>query len=314
MKTVLLFPGQGAQYPGMAKDLWEASSGVKDLFAAASNLTGKDLRALLFEGTEDDLKITDNTQIAVTLANISAAAYLAEKGVKPSAVAGFSVGEYAALWAAGVLSTEDLFKTVVLRGSWMEKVSRESDGPEGPSGMSAVLGLPFEEAQPIVAGLEADRVYIANHNSPTQIVLAGTAAGLTKAEEALEKAGAMKVVRLKVSGPFHSPLLANARSGFEKDIEGIEFKNPTIPVISNVSGKPLASAAQAKEYAGVQIVSTVKWVDCMAQVLALGATRVMEAGPGKVLCGLWRSFTKDFKALPAGTVEAVDAALAEAQG
>ena len=307
MKTAFLFPGQGAQYPGMAKDLYEESQGVRDLFSRASDITGKDLPALLFEGTEDDLKVTDNTQIAVTLANISAAAVLKERGVEASSCAGFSVGEYAALYEAGILGLEDLFRVVVLRGQYMEKGSRASDGPEGPSGMSAVLGLPYEEAAPIVAGLAGDGVFIANHSSPTQIVLAGTASGLTKAEKALDEAGAMKVVRLKVSGPFHSPLLEDARRGFEQAIADVEFRDPVKPIFSNVTGTAIASGAEAKKLAGQQIVSTVKWVACMGEIASLGVERVLEVGPGRVLAGLWKSFTKELKALPAGTAEAITA-------
>ncbi|NCN05887.1 MAG: ACP S-malonyltransferase [Spirochaetales bacterium] len=309
MKTAFLFPGQGAQYPGMAKDLYETSPQVRTLFEKASKTTGKDLQALLFEGTEDDLKSTDNTQIAMTLANISAAAVLQEKGINPAVVGGFSVGEYAALYTAGVLDIDALFKAVVLRGQFMEAGSRASDGPEGPSGMSAVLGLPFDEAAPIVYSLADKGVFIANHSSPTQIVLAGTATGLTEAEEALEAAGAMKVVRLKVSGPFHSPLLESARKDFEAAIAVLPFADPKIPLFSNVTGKTLTSGEEARKFAGQQIVSTVRWVDCMAGIYGLGVERVLEVGPGKVLSGLWKSFTKDLRAQSAGTLEAIETLL-----
>jgi [acyl-carrier-protein] S-malonyltransferase len=277
------------------------------LFDAASNATGKDLQALLFESTEDELKITENTQIAVTLANISASAYLAEQGITAQGTAGFSVGEYAALYEAGVLTLEDLFKAVVLRGEAMEKGSRASDTPEGPSGMSAIIGLPFDEAAPIIESLADQGVYVANHSSPIQIVIAGKAAGLSAAEQALEDAGAMKVVRLRVSGPFHSPLLQNAREQFEASIAGIPFADPKKPLFSNVTGKPVTSGKEARELAGLQIVSTVRWVDSMQHILDDGYERVLEVGPGTVLTGLWKSFYRKQRALPAGTVAAIKA-------
>lgn len=310
MSTVYLFPGQGAQYPGMAKDLYEHSETVRGLFKTANEVLGRDMADLLFNGSEDDLKATNNTQLAVTLANISAAALLQEQGLKPKAVLGFSVGEYAALHAAGVLSTETLFRVVAIRGEVMERGSRQADTPGGSSAMTAVLGLPFEEARAAVEGL--DNVFIANHSSPTQIVLAGTAEGLEKAEEVLDEAGAMRVVRLKVSGPFHSPLLKSAGKEFEERIAEFTFHDPQLPVISNVSAKPLESAAEARKRAGEQIVSMVRWVDSEQYLIntkiitAAEGDAVLEVGPGRVLSGLWKSFYKDLRAKQAGTLEAID--------
>lgn len=310
MKTAFLFPGQGAQAPGMAKDLWEASPAVKRLFETASSIAGKDMAALIFDGSEDDLKSTDNTQIAMTLANAAAATVLGELGVEADFCAGFSVGEYAALHQAGVLDAEDLFKAVLLRGRVMEKASRLHDKPEGNAGMSAVLGLPFEEAAPIVRGLESKQVYIANHSSPTQIVIAGSAAGLEAAEAALDKAGAMKVVRLKVSGPFHSPMLASARAEFEAGAAAWNWRDPKKPIVSNVTGAFVKTGAEARALAGEQIVSTVRWVDSMGLLRDQGAARILEVGPGRVLGGLWKAFTKDSKCLSAGTLDAIKEAVA----
>lgn len=312
MSTVFLFPGQGAQYPGMAKDLYEASSKVRDLFSTASEVLNKDMAALMFEGSEEDLKQTDNTQAAVSLMNISAAAVLAEKGIVPDAVMGFSVGEYAALHEAGVLDTRSMFEIVAIRGEEMEKASRASDTPAGPSAMSAVLGLPFEEAREVVAPLSSQGVFIANHSSPVQIVIAGTSDGLDVAEAALNDAGAMKVVRLKVSGPFHSPLLASARSAFEERIASIPFADPQLPVISNVSGQPLSGASEARTRAGEQIVSTVQWVNSMQYLIDQNiitgseSDRILEVGPGRVLGGLWKSFYKGLRAVQAGTLESIE--------
>ena len=307
MKTVFLFPGQGAQAPGMAKDLWEFSAKVKDLFECASAISGKNMRELLFEGSEDDLKSTDNTQIAITLANISAATVLFEKGIKADFVAGFSIGEYAALWASGVISTEDLFKAVLVRGTVMEKASRGFDSPEGNAGMTAIIGLTKEKIEEVFTTNKLENVYIANHNSPTQLVLAGTARGLDLAEEQCRLAGAMKAVRLKVSGPFHSPLLMSARKDFEAVTHSYCWNAPCMPVISNVNALPIVDGAQAKALAGEQIISAVRWVDTMNYLIANQAGTILEVGPGKVLGGLWRALTRDTKCQAAGTIETINA-------
>lgn len=306
MKTVFLFPGQGAQTPGMAKDLWEESKTVKDLFAIASEIAGKDMTKLIFEGSEEDLKSTDNTQIAMTLANISAAVMLKERGISPDYAAGFSIGEYAALWMSGVLSAEDLFKIVLLRGAVMEKASRTYDRADGSAGMSAIIGLGKDEVCTLIDKSGLKDVFVANHNSPTQLVLAGTAAGLTEAEKLCDAAGAMKVVRLKVSGPFHSPLLQAARESFEQGAGKSAWNKPTIPVISNVTASQITSGEEAMVLAGTQIVSTVRWVDTMRWLIDQKVERILEVGPGKVLCGLWRATTRDTKCLPAGTIESIN--------
>lgn len=305
MKTVFLFPGQGAQAPGMARDLWESSQAVKDLFEIASAVAGKDLKKLIFDGSEEDLKSTDNTQIAMTLANISAAVVLSENGIKADYTAGFSVGEYAALYEAGVLGAEDLFRAVLIRGELMEKASRLHDLPSGNAGMSAVLGLPFANAAPLVRALADKQVYIANHSSPTQIVIAGSSDGLNAAEAALDQAGAMKVVRLNVSGPFHSPMLVSARAEFEERCASLTWNNPIKPIVSNVTGASIASGEEARKLAGEQIVSMVRWVDSMTWLKDHGVSLVLEVGPGRVLGGLWRAFTKESKCLGAGTLDAI---------
>ncbi len=307
MKTVFLFPGQGAQYPGMAKDLYEQSQAVKDLFEQASQAAGISMTKLLFEGSEDDLKATHNTQIAITLANLSASAVLSEQGRSAELCAGFSVGEYAALAESGVLSAEDAFKAVLIRGEVMEAASRTCDSQQGPSGMSAILGMSYEEAAPIVQALSAEGVFIANHSSPSQIVIAGTARGLEIAESKLNDAGAMKVVRLKVSGPFHSPLLEQAKKDFAARAAALTWKNPTKPIVSNVSAAFISSGEQARDFAAQQIVSTVKWVDSMRLLTQSGASLVLEVGPGRVLGGLWKSFTKEIRCQSAGTLEQIQA-------
>jgi [acyl-carrier-protein] S-malonyltransferase len=303
VKTCFLFPGQGAQYPGMGKDLWEASDKVKELFRLASAASGLDLTRLLFEGSEEELKATDKTQIAVTLVNVAAGLVCKERGIEPSGFAGFSLGEYTALYEAGVLKLEDLFPVVKTRGILMEKASRGADTAGGRAGMAAVIGLGYPEARDALAKLQAEPVYLANYSSPQQVVLSGTAEALAKAEAVFKGAGARRFIVLKVSGPFHSPLLEEARRGLAEALAGYTFADPVRPVYSNVTGRRIASGAEARELAVRQVVSTVVWVEEEAGILADNVQRCLEVGPGSVLAGLWKSFSKDVPCLPAGKLE-----------
>jgi [acyl-carrier-protein] S-malonyltransferase len=307
MKTCFLFPGQGAQYPGMGKDLWESSDGVKRLFEEASEACGFDLRRLLFEGTEEELKATDKTQVAVTLANVAASRVCQERGITPDGFAGFSLGEYTALYEAGVLELGALFPNVKARGELMERASRALDtGSDAQAGMAAVLGMGYDDAFGILEKLQGSGVYLANYSSPQQIVLAGTADGLHKAEEAFKAAGCRRYVTLRVSGPFHSPLLEDARKGLQEVLAGHRFADPRKPVYANVSGKRIRSGEEARELCVRQVVSTVLWVDEEQSLLADGFERCLEVGPGSVLAGLWRSFSREIPCLAAGKLEDIE--------
>ena len=308
MKTCFLFPGQGAQYPGMGKDLFEASATVRELFGQASDATGLDLEALLFRGSAEDLQATNRTQIAVTLVNLAVARALAERGVEAHGYAGFSVGEYAALAAAGVIADGDLFRIVQARGEAMEAASRGADTDAGPAGMAAVIGLPPERVTAALAGV--DGAWAANFSSPAQVVLAGTAEGLAAAEQACTAAGARRFVALKVSGPFHSPLIESARVRFAEVVAGFTFHDPAQPVYANVTGGRIASGAEAKRLCVEQIVSSVQWVTEVHNLVEDGFERFLETGPGKVLTGLMRGFPTGVQCTPVGTMEQVDAAAA----
>ena len=303
MKTCFLFPGQGAQYSGMGKDLWEGSATVRELFQKASDAAQMDLKKLLFEATAEELQATDKTQPAITLMSLSASAVLKENGISMDGCAGFSLGEYAALCEAGVIRLEDLFPIVKLRGSLMEKAARALDSSGGPAGMTAILGLPAEKLVAAIESAGIPGVFVANRNSPVQVVLSGTGPGLAKAEELLKGLGARRIVRLKVSAPFHCPLMEEARKAFAEGLAGYAFSDPRSPVYSNVIAGPISSGAQARELCVRHIVSPVMWVEEQQRLLGDGFARFLEAGPGTVLCGLMRALKPEAACMPAGRME-----------
>jgi len=305
MKTAFLFPGQGAQYPGMARDLHDESARVRDLFVLASDTTGVDVKLLLFEGTEDELKETVNTQISVTLANLSSAAVLAERGIVADGAAGFSLGEYSALVETGVLTAEQVFPLVKLRGELMAKAAAALDRSAGDPGMAAVLGLAPEAVDAALAAAKIPDLFGANYNSPVQVVISGTAAALAAGIEALKTAGARRVIPLKVSGPFHSPLLAAAARELETALASVDFKNPAKPLLSNVTGGLVATGAEAKTLAVQQVTAPVRWTTEEQTLLDQGFSRFVEAGPGAVLTGLWNAFHAAVPALSAGKLEQI---------
>jgi len=308
---VFLFPGQGAQFTGMGMDLLAADTdgkaGIKSLFDTASSLLGKDIRELLNADAEV-LKRTDVSQVAITVASLAAARALAARGVTPVACAGFSLGEYPALAVAGVISEADAIRLTIERGRIMQAVADDmaASGEESgeSAGMAAVLGLSPEQVDAVIADLvkagtiAAGSLCGANYNSPAQTVISGTAASLTAAEAAYKAAGARRVVRLKVAGPFHSPFMAVAGERFSRWLDTVDFADPRLPLFSNVTGARVASGAEAKKNAVDHISSPVRWTAEEAAISALisghqlaapgeTACELVEVGPGKVLSGLW---------------------------
>lgn len=305
-KIAFLFPGQGAQYPQMALDLYQQSKAVQELFALASEAAGIDLRSLLERASAEELKRTDISQPTISLANLAAASVLREEGIEPIACAGFSLGEYAALAYTGVVSYEDCFKLVTARGKAMQKVADRLASAEAGSapGMAAVLGLPGEQVEALIAEWKQGGLtdlYGANFNSPKQVVIAGTASALAQAEERFKAAGARRVIRLQVAGPFHSPLVADALEDFAPLLEGTSFHDPKIPLFSNVTGKAVHSGMEAKKLALRQITEPVRWTSEEAQLAEFGLDAVLEVGPGKVLQGLWKDSGSAIPAFGAGT-------------
>jgi [acyl-carrier-protein] S-malonyltransferase len=304
MKTLFLFPGQGAQYPGMGKDFYDGNADVRNLFEIASETTGIDLKKLVFDGTEEALKRTVNTQLSVALIDRASSLVLRSRGIKADGTAGFSLGEWPALVEAGVIDEEAMFRLLKLRGELMdsavEKLGR-------PCGMSAIL---FLDPAIVVKSIEESgipEIYAANYNSPVQVVLSGTEQSLGEAENLLKEKGAKKIVRLRVSGPFHSPLIDYARVGLAEAVENVSFADPRIAVYANVTGKRVRSGTEAKELIVKQVTAAVRWTDEEAAMSADGYDRAIEAGPGNVLQGLWKAVVKDTPCLGANTLGLIDA-------
>ncbi|MDR1149974.1 MAG: ACP S-malonyltransferase [Spirochaetaceae bacterium] len=306
-RYVFLFPGQGAQYPAMGIDFFDASGEVRDLFARASEIMGRDMRKLIAETDAETLKRGDIAQPAVTLVNLSAAAALKSRGVSPCACAGHSLGEYAALAVCGVISADDSLRLTARRGTLMQKAGAALG--ESGGGMAAVIGISAAEIENIIAKWTSGGgkdLYIANLNSPRQTVVSGSAAALSEAEALFKEAGARRVIRLAVAGPFHCPLMAGAADEFAAVLDGVNFADPATPFFSNVTGKQVTSGGEAKSLALRQICGAVRWLDEEAAIAALTPDMALETGPGKALTGLWKDSGSSVPCFPAGTLADID--------
>ena len=293
MRRCFLYPGQGAQFPGMGKDLYDEFSIVRELFQTATKAAGFDVAELIFSGTEDELKATDRSQVAITTVNLAARRILMSRGIESAGAAGFSLGEYSALVDAAVLTEDDALRLVTLRGQIMERVSRSLDSAGGSAGMAAVIGLSPEAIEKCLKDSGVADAYPANINSPVQTVLSGTAAGLEAAGVALKEAGARRVITLKVSGPFHSPLMQKAKDDFSIELEKVTFSDPAKPVYANVTGKAIATGSESRKLCAEQLVAPVKWIDEETSILADSYDQLVEVGPGEVLGGLWKAFVRN---------------------
>mgnify|MGYP004650666333 FL=1 len=313
-KYAFLFPGQGAQAPGMVKDVAESFSSAKKVIDDVSSIVNLDMAKLLWESDAAELSRSDNSQIAITAASLALMAALKDKNIEPSAAMGFSLGEFPALYAAGVLSFEDVVKVVRQRGLIMQNVCEEIAAKnEGHApGMTAVLGLPPEKVKEIASGIKD--AYAANMNSVKQTVVSGTFDALAAVEKAASEAGARRAVRLKVAGPFHSPLMQDAAVEFEKAIANVNFNDPKIKLFSNVTGKECVSGEEAKKSAVLHLTNPVLWTDeedCLASVMkadGFDKWAALEVGPGKVLSGLWGNtdYNASIAVLPVNTTESVN--------
>lgn len=281
-----IFPGQGAQFPGMGKDLYESNDVAKKLFDQANDLLGFNITQIMFEGTEEELKQTKVTQPAIFLHSvILAKTYPA---FKPDMVAGHSLGEFSALVANEVLTFEDGLKLVYQRALAMQEACEIN-----PSAMAAILGLADEKVEEICASIEGEIVVPANYNCPGQLVISGSTRGIEIACEKMKEAGAKRALPLPVGGAFHSPLMEPAREKLAKAISETVFHQPLCPIYQNVSTTAMSDVDMIKENLIAQLTAPVKWTQSVENMVKDGATQFLECGPGKVLQGLVKKIHKE---------------------
>jgi len=287
---VFMFSGQGSQYVGMGKDLYDNYKSAAEIIDRADNIMDFDLKDMMFNGPEEELNNTKNTQPAIYTVSAAVGAVLKEKGLKAAAAAGHSLGEYSALYAAGVLSFEDGLKLVRKRGELMD----EAD-PDGIGTMTAVIGLDAESVEEVCR--EVDGVcQVANYNSPAQVVISGEVDAVEKAENLLDEKGAKRVISLSVSGAFHSKLMKPAKEELKKAIDNVEFKSADLPLIANVTADYVETAAEIKEALIKQLNSSVRWVETINRFKDDGYENFVELGPGRVLKGLMRRIDRSLNA------------------
>ena len=288
-KHAFIFPGQGSQFSGMGKSLYENNAAVKNLFEQANDILGFSLSDIMFAGTDDELRQTNVTQPAVFLHSV--AAYQTIENAKPDMVAGHSLGEFSALVANGVLSFEDALKLVSIRAGAMQKACKIN-----PSAMAAVLALADEKVEEICAAIQNETgevVVAANYNCPGQLVISGSLKGIEIACEKMKAAGAKRALVLPVGGAFHSPLMMPAKEELTAAIEATKFNTPNCPVYQNTVAKAVTDATEIKKNLIDQLTGAVRWTQSVQAMVVDGATNFIEAGPGKVLQGLVSKIYKE---------------------
>lgn len=289
-KIAFLYPGQGAQVAGMGKDFYEKSPLAKEVFDKSCEILGQDMKHICFEENEL-LDRTDYTQAALVTTCMAMTKEIMARGLTPDMTAGLSLGEYCAITTAGGMELEDAIKMVWLRGNLMHNAV-----PEGRGGMAAVLGLSGEAVNEAIAYMEG--VYVANYNCPGQIVISGEAENITKIMEDLKNVGAKRVLKLNVSGPFHSPMLAQAGEKLKKDLEKVNIKSPHIPYYANYTAELIdknTSTEYIKSILSKQVSGSVRFEQSVRKLIESGFDRFIEIGPGDTLTGFVKRIAKDMK-------------------
>ena len=292
-RIAFLYPGQGSQQPGMGVDLLQDSE-VSELCDECGSAAGIDLPRLLTTADDDELRLTQNAQPALCFAGLALTLLLRRRGIQAVAAAGHSVGEYAALAAAGSLTAPQVIKAVVERGKAMAEAA-----PAGTSSMAAVLGLDAQAIEVALAGM--NDAWPANYNTPTQTVIAGTTTGLEVATQRLQLAGAKRVIPLNVSAAFHTPLMAPAAERLRDALDRIEWRAPRVPVMANLTGRPHQGGDRIPHAMEMQLRSPVRWAACVASLVELGCDTFLEVGPKRALTGMMRELAPGLTAVAVGT-------------
>src|SRR5215472_5692608 len=291
--VAFLFPGQGSQVVGMGKELAEKHTVAQQVFREADDALGFKLSQLCFEGPEDELRLTENTQPAILTTSIAAWRVLDEKGLKPDFAAGHSLGEYSAHVSAGTISFSDAVRAVRNRGQYMQEAV-----PVGTGAMAAILGMPFDEVAAVCGhAAQGEVCEPANVNSPEQVVISGHTAAIERAVKLADRRGAKRAKILPVSAPFHCSLMRPAEERLGADLEKLQFSEPRVQVVSNVHARPVEDRAGARDALIRQVTGSVRWSESIAWLAGRGVQTFIELGPGKVLCGLMRQIDRSRKAL-----------------
>ena len=301
-RTAFLFPGQGSQYAGMGKSLAEAHPEARAVFEEADEALGFALSRLCFEGPEDDLKLTENTQPALVSVSVAAYRVLEKEGLRPDYVAGHSLGEYSALVAAGCLQFSDAVRLVRKRGQFMQKAV-----PQGVGAMAALLKLPDGKLDELLAqSAQGEVVSAANFNSPDQVVIAGHAGAVQRAAEAAKAAGAKRAVMLPVSAPFHCALMKPAQDSMKVELDATEFSDLAFPLVNNWQAREIRTGAEAREGLYQQIPNSVLWIQTMRYLAAQGVADCVEVGPGSVLTGLLKTIDNSIRGRKFGEADDIE--------